>query len=63
MIFLIASKCLKYNTNLFQAEAIAVSIAQAFTMAYECWKLALEAKRNGQMGYSAEQVNYSSLIR
>uniref|UniRef100_A0A2P2HY32 Low density lipoprotein receptor adapter protein 1-like n=1 Tax=Hirondellea gigas TaxID=1518452 RepID=A0A2P2HY32_9CRUS len=38
------------------AEAIAVSIAQAFTMAYECWKLALEAKRNGQNNLSSDMV-------
>lgn len=31
-----------------QAEAIAVSIAQAFTMAYECWKRAVEEKRTAE---------------
>ncbi|XP_018019367.1 low density lipoprotein receptor adapter protein 1 [Hyalella azteca] len=39
------------------AEAIAVSIAQAFTMAYECWKLALEAKKNdGDNSFTSDEV-------
>ncbi|KAA0197163.1 hypothetical protein HAZT_HAZT001354 [Hyalella azteca] len=40
------------------AEAIAVSIAQAFTMAYECWKLALEAKKNdGDNSFTSDEAS------
>ncbi|KAF2368377.1 PTB/PI domain [Trinorchestia longiramus] len=44
------------------AEAIAVSIAQAFTMAYECWKLAIEAKKNGETSLTSEEAMHRDAL-